>query len=48
MFQYKLIKDRKIRIGVVGCGRISKNHFDSIENYSNDLELISICDIDLS
>lgn len=46
MFQYKLIKDRKIRIGVVGCGRISKNHFDSIENYSNDLELISICDID--
>jgi UDP-N-acetyl-2-amino-2-deoxyglucuronate dehydrogenase len=46
MYQYKSIKDRKIRIGVVGCGRISKNHFDSIEKYSNDLELISICDID--
>jgi len=21
------IKDRKIRIAIVGCGRISKNHF---------------------
>ena len=39
-----IIKDRKIRLAIVGCGRISKNHFDSIEKYQNDIELISICD----
>ena len=27
----KLIKSEKIRIAIVGCGRISKNHFDSTE-----------------
>ncbi len=37
-------KDRKIRIAVVGCGRISKNHFDAIEQHE-DLELKAICDI---
>ncbi len=37
-------KDRKIRIAVVGCGRISKNHFDSIKQY-DDLELVAVCDI---
>jgi len=39
-----LIKDRKIRIAVVGCGRISKNHFGSIEQHDSDFELVSICD----
>ena len=43
---YKIIEDRKIRIGVVGCGRISKNHFGSIEKHSENIELISVCDID--
>ncbi len=38
-------KDRKIRIAVVGCGRISKNHFDSIKQY-DDLELVAVCDVD--
>ena len=41
---YSVIKDRKIRIAIVGCGRISKNHFGSIEKHNSDLELISICD----
>ena len=36
----------KIRIAVVGCGRISKNHFDSILAHQNSIELISICEID--
>lgn len=43
---YAVIKDRKIRMAVVGCGRISKNHFASIEKHSSDLELVAICDID--
>lgn len=38
------IKDRKIRLGLVGCGRISKNHFGSFEQYSDDIELVSVCD----
>lgn len=42
-----VIKNRKIRIAVVGCGRISKNHFASIQQHAEDFELIAICDIDL-
>ena len=38
-------KDRKIRIAVVGCGRISKNHFGSIEKHSDEMELVAVCDI---
>ncbi len=37
---------RKIRMGVVGCGRISKNHFGSIEKHADELELASVCDVD--
>lgn len=36
--------DKKIRIAVIGCGRISKNHFGSIEQLSNEYELVAICD----
>jgi UDP-N-acetyl-2-amino-2-deoxyglucuronate dehydrogenase len=43
---YNPIIDRKIRIAIVGCGRISKNHFGSIEKYGEHIELVSVCDID--
>lgn len=33
-------------MGVVGCGRISKNHFGSIEAHASELELVAVCDID--
>ncbi len=46
--QYPVITDRKIRVGMVGCGRISKSHFGSIEKHSQDLELAAICDVDPS
>ena len=42
---YKKVINRKIRIAVVGCGRISKNHFASIEKHDGDFELVAICDI---
>jgi UDP-N-acetyl-2-amino-2-deoxyglucuronate dehydrogenase len=29
----------------VGCGRISNNHFDAIEGYSDSLELVDVCDV---
>lgn len=38
--------DRKIRIAIVGCGRISKKHFESIESHADQLQLVSICDTD--
>ncbi len=43
-----VITGRKIRIGIVGCGRISKNHFLAVEKFAEDLELVAVCDIDPS
>jgi len=42
------IKDRKIRMAVVGCGRISNSHFEAIKQHASNIELVSICDIDNS
>ncbi|VEB24928.1 Gfo/Idh/MocA family protein [Avibacterium volantium] len=41
-----MIENRKIRIAVVGCGRISKNHFGSILKLSDEYELVAVCDTD--
>lgn len=43
---YPIIQDRKIRIAIVGCGRIAKNHFGSIEKHADCMELAAVCDID--
>jgi len=43
-----IITGRKIRIAVVGCGRISRNHFGSIEKHADHVELVAICDVDSS
>ena len=40
------IRDRPIRIAVVGCGRISANHFKAIEEHARDLQLAGVCDSD--
>lgn len=39
-----LIKDRKIKIGVVGCGKIAANHFSAITELADELEFVSVCD----
>jgi UDP-N-acetyl-2-amino-2-deoxyglucuronate dehydrogenase len=44
MRSYPAIEGRKIRIALVGCGRIAKNHFGSIETYPDDFELVAVCD----
>ena len=46
MTRFEKITDRRIRIAVVGCGRIAKNHFAAIEQHSEDLELVAVCDTD--
>ena len=38
------IRDRKIRFGIVGCGRIAGNHFDSLAAHGDRAELVAICD----
>ena len=43
---YPVVQDRKIRVGIVGCGRISKNHFGSVDQHADDMELAAVCDID--
>jgi UDP-N-acetyl-2-amino-2-deoxyglucuronate dehydrogenase len=48
MKNYPSITGRKLKIAVVGCGRISKNHFGSIEQLNEQFELAAICDIDPS
>ena len=40
------ITDRKIRFALVGCGRIAKNHFASIEAHAERCELTDVCDND--
>ena len=37
-------KTRKLRVGVIGCGRISVMHFVSIESL-DEVELVACCDI---
>lgn len=39
-----MLDENKIRIAVVGCGRISKNHFGSIEQLNSEFELVAVCD----
>jgi UDP-N-acetyl-2-amino-2-deoxyglucuronate dehydrogenase len=46
MRHYYPITDRKIRIAIIGCGRIAKNHFGSIEKHHEHLDLAAVCDVD--
>lgn len=40
------ITGRKVRVALVGCGRISANHFDSISAHAADAELVGVADLD--
>ena len=39
-----VIQDRKIKVALVGCGRISKNHIDAITKHKDNIELVAVCD----
>ncbi|NBX84130.1 MAG: gfo/Idh/MocA family oxidoreductase [Gammaproteobacteria bacterium] len=39
-----VIHDRKIKIAVLGLGRISKNHLQAISEHHENLELVAVCD----
>jgi len=38
------IKERKIRVAIVGCGRVSGRHFESLERHRDRAELVAVCD----
>jgi len=43
----RIIADgRKIRVAVVGCGRIAEKHFEAIKAHDKDLLLVGVCDTD--
>lgn len=44
MFTFEPITGRPIRVALVGCGRISRNHFTAINALSPDLQLVAVCD----
>ncbi len=41
-----VMTERKLRVALVGCGRISKNHFEAIKKYPEYAELSAVCDTD--
>lgn len=41
---FKAIEGRRIRIALVGCGRISRNHIKAIALHHERSELVAICD----
>jgi UDP-N-acetyl-2-amino-2-deoxyglucuronate dehydrogenase len=41
----QIIQNRKIKIAVLGLGRISQFHFDAIQKHANELELVAVCDM---
>jgi UDP-N-acetyl-2-amino-2-deoxyglucuronate dehydrogenase len=44
MTKKTVANDREIRVAIVGCGRISKNHFGSIDAHNDEMELVAVCD----
>lgn len=40
------VKGRTIPVAVIGCGRISKNHFAAIEQHRDNLQCVTVCDTD--
>jgi len=43
---YTIIRDRKIRFALAGCGRISAKHFASLRQHADRADLVAVCDVD--
>lgn len=48
MRNYLPIQDRKIKVALVGCGRIANNHFGAMEKHADRMEVVEVCDVDPS
>ncbi len=40
------ISNRRIRFGLVGCGRIADKHFEALARHQERAELVAVCDTD--
>ncbi len=38
----------KIKVAIVGLGRISKKHIESLQNLENQVEIVALCDSDIN
>lgn len=45
MHNFPTITGRKIRLALIGCGRIASNHFGAIEGHADSVELVDVCDV---
>jgi UDP-N-acetyl-2-amino-2-deoxyglucuronate dehydrogenase len=45
MHNYAPITNRKIRLALVGCGRVANNHVAAIESQAGKAELVDVFDI---
>ena len=43
---YDPIVGRKIRVALVGCGRIAEKHLEAIRAHGERLELVAVCDVE--
>jgi UDP-N-acetyl-2-amino-2-deoxyglucuronate dehydrogenase len=39
-----VIRDRKLRLALVGCGRIAQSHFAALKLHAERVELVAVCD----
>ncbi len=46
MNTYEVVVGRKIRVALVGCGRIAQRHFEAIAAHGERMELVGVCDTD--
>lgn len=46
MRNYAPIVDRKIKVALVGCGRIANNHLSAMEKHADRMEVVEVCDVD--
>ena len=46
MRSFTPIAGRRVRFALVGCGRISKNHVESLNKHAKHAELVAVCDVD--
>ena len=42
---FQTITGRKIKMCLVGCGRISGKHFEALEKHKDNIDLVAVCDV---
>ena len=43
---FDIIQDRKLKLALVGCGRIANNHFGAMEAHADNISIVGVCDTD--